>query len=912
MFRRTKIGCAVATALTAATGPVHAQLEEIVVTATKRQASMQDVAVAIQALTGDNLEELGVSNFDEYVEYLPNVVQAARAPGQSEIYIRGAATEQSNLTVSSVQGSAPSVALYQDEQPVSFGARNLDVYATDLERIEVLPGPQGTLFGSSSQSGTVRLITNKPRIDEFEAGFDTDFGSTKDGESSTSVQAYINLPLTEKLAVRVAGYTDSMGGWIDNIEGTYDTNIEVMNRNQIFGAAVCTGNPAMDAASCGGVRATTVSAENSGLVEDNFNDATYRGARVGARYDFNDDWGLLVQHTSQTLETEGVWDYDPHLAGEQSVQRFAPAENQDQFGLTTWTLNGRIANLDLVYTGGFLDRDVESIIDYTTYTNGGGYQVYYICAGGSYTAQTQCFDPTKRYKDNTDNTRTSHEFRVSTDPDKRWRVTAGVFFDDSETNSEGQFQYDGAVDAGFNVSAAPGTLNGVAVEGVNNPFGRGPTTIFVNDFTRTEEQFAIFGEFGFDITDSVRATIGARNYDLDFELAGSTGSSFGCKGATTPCDGTGFDNRVSQRLEALGAFATNGTPIDDTLLNGISPAAVTLIEQGFANGTFNLEGLGADGVANQDDTIIRASLDWRPTDDVMLFATYSEGFRPQTVNRNAGSPAGNQTGVFQGFLVPAVADTDELENFEIGIKGDFLDRRLRLNATAYFSEITNLQTTRFDPSNVAFLVFIENVGDAEVNGLDADFQWAATDNLTISGAASFVDSELTRLDPQLVGVAVPVGSELPYTAEFSGNLRARYDFEMPGFDARGYVRGGITYTGDRKAGVVGNAFFAEDVTRDVFGVSGTGLQIEAEGGSFGNLIDPSTGQTFLNGRYVQESYSLLNLAVGVQKDSWSAELYINNVADENAQIFITTQDYHPKVTTNRPRTIGLRFSYDFE
>ena len=194
MFRRTKVGCAVATALTAATsGTAHAQLEEIVVTATKRAASMQDVAVAVTALTGDSIEQLGVTNFDEYVQYLPNVVQAGRAPGQSEIYIRGAATEQSAVTVSSVQGSAPSVALYQDEQPVSFGGRNLDVYTTDLARIEVLPGPQGTLFGSSSQSGTVRLISNKPSTDAFEAGFDTSFSSTKDGESSTSVEAYLNL-----------------------------------------------------------------------------------------------------------------------------------------------------------------------------------------------------------------------------------------------------------------------------------------------------------------------------------------------------------------------------------------------------------------------------------------------------------------------------------------------------------------------------------------------------------------------------------------------------------------------------------------------------------------------------------------------------------------------------------------------
>ncbi len=173
-----------------ASGLVHAQmLEEVLVTATKRSESMQDIPVAIQAMTGDTMSELGVATFDEYVQFLPNVTMQGRGPGRSEIYIRGAATEQSKNSVSSVQGSAPQVALYVDEQPVAFGGRNLDVYAADLARVEVLPGPQGTLFGASSQSGTVRLITNKPVQGEFEMGFDASFGNTSGGEISTSGEA---------------------------------------------------------------------------------------------------------------------------------------------------------------------------------------------------------------------------------------------------------------------------------------------------------------------------------------------------------------------------------------------------------------------------------------------------------------------------------------------------------------------------------------------------------------------------------------------------------------------------------------------------------------------------------------------------------------------------------------------------
>ncbi len=941
--RRHVLSAAIAAALAGSGAAAHAQqaIEEIVVTATKRAEPMQDIPVSIQAMTGESLDNLGVATFNEYVDFLPNVVMSGRGPGQSVIYIRGASTEQSAITLTSVQASAPSVALYVDEQPVSFAGRNLDVYATDLERIEVLPGPQGTLFGASSQSGTIRLITNKPVTGFFEAGFDTSIGTTKGGEMSTSVEAYLNLPLAEKLAVRIAAYTDSAGGWIDNVPGTYAADIEVLNRNQISPAAhVCTGNPAVDGpisgTDCGGVRATVHVADNSHLVEDDFNDATYRGARLGALYEVNDDWSVLVQHTMQTLKTEGVFEYDPYIDGEESVNLFNPTRNQDEFGLTTWTVNGRLAELDLVYTGGFLDRDVFYQQDYSGYTNGGGYQAYYICTGG-YSSFDECFDPVKQYLGNTTNERFTNEIRLSTNPENRWRATAGVFIDESESTSDGQFQYFGTVDAGFNHAQAPGTITDPpnspptqgnivsTVEGVTNPFSRGPATTFINNFTREESQIAFFGEFAFDITDQLTASIGARSYDLDYEFTGSTGSSFGCKGAATPCDGQAFDNRVSERLEAIGSYAETG---DTTQLDAFFGAATSqLIQQGIADGTFFVEGLDSQGVINQDDTIWRATLNYHASEDVMVFGAWSQGFRPQTSNRNAGQPSANQTGVYEGYLVPAIGRTDELENYEIGIKSDFFDGLVRLNATAYHSEITDLQISRFDPANVAFLVFIENAGDAEIDGLDADFQWNATDNLTIFGAASFVDNELTRINSQLVDIVVPEGSRLPWTPEFSGNLRARYDFTLPDFEADAYVRGSITYTGDSRAMSTCNAYQIEDNTTQVFG-NRSSLNIVEEGGFCGtpltgddlaSVVDPSfvgvddNGDTrFIAARYEQEAYTLVNLAFGVHKDLWNAELFVDNIFDERAQVAINAADYSPSVVTNRPLTVGLRFSFDYE
>ena len=778
------------------TGVAQAQLEEIVVTATKRAESSQDIPVAIQAITGDSLTELGITTFDEYVQYLPNVVQQSRGPGRSEIYIRGVATEQSNNTVSSVQGSAPAVALYVDEQVVAFGGRNLDFYAADLERVEVLPGPQGTLFGASSQSGTVRLITNKPSTEGFSGKVSAGYSFTTGGDPSTDIEATLNVPLSDTVAIRGTVYSDTQGGWIDNAPTAFDNSdrelINVINRNQISGAAAILPD------------AQLPETTNTAVVEDDWNDAQYQGARLGISWDINDNWNALLQHTTQDLETEGSFEYAPTTGTVDQSQSFSPDRNNDNFDLTTWTLTGRIGALDVLYTGGFLSRDVDSVIDYTTYSFGGGYQVYYISTGG-YSTGSQVFDYTKQFVETTQSERTSHEIRIQGEIGERFRFTAGGFFDDVETNSQGAFQYLGAVDAGFDVAVTPG--NGF-VAGVNDPTGRGATTIFINDFTRDEDQTAFFADVSFDITDRFTVSAGVRDYDLDFALTGSTGSSFGCKGvdpfslpaAGTPgattvaqvrpdgtlgCDGNAFDNNVTTRVQALGDGSIGAlTERFGSTGNTSGPA----LAEDIANGSLNVAGLNPNGVANQSDTIFRFTLDYKLSDDVLLFATFSEGFRPQTVNRNAGQASANQSGPFEGFRVTPVAETDELTNFEIGIKGDFFDNRLRLNATYYNSEIDNLQTTRFDPSNVAFLVFIENVGDAEVQGLDADFTWVPTDALTISGAFALVDSEITSLNEQLVGIAAPVGSELPFTADFSFNLRARYDFPLASFGADAFVQ----------------------------------------------------------------------------------------------------------------------------
>ena len=902
-MRKTQLSCAIvaalaSTSLAAQDTGAPAKLETIEVTATKRSESIQDVPVAVSALDGKALENLGIDNFQDYVEFLPNVVFQGTGPGQNEIYIRGAATTQSSITLSSVQALQPSVAFYLDEMPVSMAGRNLDIFATDVERVEVLPGPQGTLFGASSQAGTVRLITNKPDHSGFAAGFDTSISTTKGGDMSNTVEAYFNVTPTDNLALRVAAYNESQGGWIDNIEndpnnGGYIGSAVVIDRIS-GGALQAQGiDPAdMDARreinGFNRSEAAVVTPRNSEHVEDNFNDAVYSGARFGLSYIINEDWDLLVQHTEQTLDTEGVFAYDPTVEGESSAIRFQSDENSDEFGLTTWTLNGRLEKLDVVYTGGYLDREIDTLTDYTGYTNGGLFSAYYVCTHyetPDNPDDARCLDPSKYYKEDTTSTRLTHELRFSTTMDTPWQLTAGVFYDEQEVASVGQFKI-ASPEIFENLASSWNALAGD--RGINSDGGPfSPEISFVNDVTHTIEQIAVFGQLGYEITDTVTATVGARWYQIDDIY----------RGATSTRD-------VTSRLEAYGQGVLDPAVYDGLGLDG--QGVVDAIQ----DGSLDIGLLGDDGVLTVDDTIFKFGLDWKVNENVLLFANYSEGFRPPVTNRLGGDAAANNTGAFADFRVPVYSTTDTLDNYEIGLKGDFLDGILRVNATGYYSEISDLQTSRFDPTNISFLVFTDNVGDAEVKGIDADITWLASDNLIINAAFSVLDTELVSINSELEGIAAGVGSKLPYSADFSGNISARYFFELDG-GKEGFVNASLTYTGDRLAGMVMNAYAMEDATRLIYG-TGSGLKIEDEGEVFNGATYPGAdGETIRGGRYIQESYVIGNVSVGMSYESWKVEAFIDNVFDKSAILNIDTQQFTPKVVTNRPRTIGLRFSYDY-
>lgn len=939
-WHRTRLSLAVSAAVVAAHGSAQSSpamaraIETVTVTATKRAESAQDIAVPVQAVTGETLRELRTETFDQYAKFLPNVLESGNGPGKKDIYIRGSATEQPGVSTSTEQGSAPSVALYIDEQPVSFGGRNLDIYAVDIERIEVLAGPQGTLFGASSQSGNLRLITRKPDPLAFDAGFNSRYSVTAGGAPSAAVDGFANLPVSDALALRAVVYSDTQGGWVDNVPATFTPSAEVVDRNSTgYGPLVADAD-------------SVQSARNDGLVQSDWNEANYRGARLSASYDLTDDWDLLLQHMAQTLRAEGSFLVDPSLSQANASATFTPDVNRDEFGLTTWTLSGRMASLDVIYTGGNMRRAVDSVVDYTHYNAGGGYVSYYLCSGNLYDATdpNNCYDPTKQYTDYTRSYRTTHELRIATDAARRWRVLGGIYLNDMTAHHVGDYSAASLTDAFSehisnynNDNSGDGFLVGnVALQtpGVNTSTPRAPDVSYLNDFTRTEEETAVFAEVALDLNEQWSVSLSGRRYDLSSGLQGATNFAFGCRYGIGPnseatadgrCNPVDFANNVTLRLQLLGQYAATG---DDNLIlsarspNGEDGTPRDMFRGGGSNegtlaaiksGELSLAGLQPDGSINETDTILHATLSWRPTNDLLLFATFAEGYRPATLNRNAGQLANRQVGVFENYAVPPVALTDHLYNYELGFKGDFANGLARVNATVYQSNIDDLQLIRYDSINVAFNYFMENVGDARARGLEVDFAWLPTAALTISGAFSMLDTELTRLNPQLHGIAVPVGAELPLAPRFAGNLRLRYDFAVDALGTDAYVLASALHRGSTLSGMVGKAEFMEDTLWQQTGQR-SGLQMHLEGGTYGSIeIPDGDGRRLpVNSRYVNPAATTFNIAVGLTGNGWGMELFLDNAGNERAPVAQVGGRYLPVVTERRPRTLGLRLFYNVE
>ena len=855
----------------------NGQLEEVVVTATRRSENLQNVPISIQALTGDTLSKLNVATIDDFVKYTPNVSTANIGPGQGNLYMRGLSVGALGTQGEGSVGGFPNVAVYLDEQSASLPGRNLDIYAADIERVEVLEGPQGTLFGAGAQAGVLRFITNKPKLNVTEGNLNAGYGTTAHGTDNSNFDATLNLPLIpDTLAVRAVIYSDSRGGYIDNVPSTFTRK---PSDTGIIGYA-------------GGVVPTNSAVINNyDITAKDINPVNYKGLRISGLYKINEDWDVLLAHSRQTVDAQGVFYQMPTGSEGQAlnpleVTLFNPSYNRDKYSNTAWTVNGKLSDLKLVYTGAYLTRHVDQIQDYTNYSRGVN-GVYYQCAGYSnyknYNKKTgvgvqpgsgTCYTPSATWHDTESNTNFSQEMRLSTPDDWRVRGLAGVFYQKQEIHDDTEWLYrtvptcaptPKGADVGCFLPIQP--FAGASGNDLNV---RNSHVGFFDDFQRTLKQAAAFASVDAElIPKTLTLTLGTRYYNIKNQMLGNNVGSFFCKA------GGLYGFNIPGYTAALGAPATT------TFGPCASPYGTNLNTQTPNHNT-------AKGFKS------RANISWKLTPEAMIYATWSQGFRPGGFNRGISCHLADANGVKQ-WCVPIEYQSDDLTNLELGWKTELLDHHLQFNGSVYQETWKNVQTGIFRPADLGNLTIGLNGPDYRVRGIEMQLIARVTTGLTVQGSVSWNKSELTN-SPYLIAnnpallTADPVknpgsaaefgrpitsivnpygapGTPLANSPPFQGNIRARYEFSLSNY----------------------NAFWQ------------IGVQHSAH----------SYSSATTSNRFDQPNWTTVDASLGVSKDAWRIELVGQNLTDENKSLFTTAAQFVRAETPMRPRTLGLQIGYKF-
>jgi len=526
-LRHAPIAAAIISALPRAHAQedTSAQLQEVTVTAQKRTENLQTVPLSITALDTQDLEDLRVTHFDDYMKFLPSVNfqstaggGGASGPGFERVFMRGvSAGDNANHS-----GPLPTVGVYLDEQPITTIEGALDLHIYDVQRVEALAGPQGTLYGASSEAGTVRIITNKPDPHAFSAGYDLQGDATR-GQAGYVAEGFVNVPLSENAAVRLVGWSERDAPYIDNVPGhfTYPT------------ADLCLANTKPAPAGC--VSSPT-------LAEQRFNPVQTNGARAALKVDLDEHWTVSPSLIAQKTDAHGLFAEDPAL-GDLEVSRYYPDTLSDKWWQAALTVEGKFAIFDVTYAGAFLHRDDRTSADYTDYSyfydtqyGSGAAFAEPPYGSGPYYDSSQYILGVDGYRN------TSHELRFTSPQDKPLRFIGGLFYERQQHNILQNYQ----------VNDLP----------IDRSVPGWPHAIWLTDQVRVDRDEAVFGELSYDIVKPLTATVGWRLFHYQNSIEGFYGygpnnifgSSTGtCLGPSTvkgaPCDDV--NNSVSR---------TNSTP----------------------------------------------------------------------------------------------------------------------------------------------------------------------------------------------------------------------------------------------------------------------------------------------------------------------------------------------------------------
>jgi outer membrane receptor protein involved in Fe transport len=602
-----------------------ARLEEIIVTATKREENMQDLPQSIQAFSTEDIKTLGFSNMREYKKAIPSLSTVQNSPGRSEVVFRGVSTGSGEWRTDS------GTAVYLGDIPMTSATQAVDPRLVDIQRVEALPGPQGTLFGSSSQSGALRIIPNKPDHSSAYGEINTGFSTINKGDKSHYVEAYANTPIIDdKLTIRTVVFDSKDGGYIDNVFGT-----------NIFSDD-----------------------DNSDVVEKDFNEWDQKGARVTALWSVNDSWDVSLMVMQQDQHSQGDWMSDPGAPGldDLEIVRFHKDDRRDKWWISALNVTGDLGFAELSVTSSYLDREItyefdanidgqiraQSVVTYGTY-------IYYnVLYDTGFQPETYVNDQTAE--------RHTHEIRLSSLGDSRLKWMVGAFYEKTED------YWDYVFARVENLDSTPfGAYWGLAYE----TYLPNTDDWYTEEYNSKTEQKAVFGEMSYGLTDKLTATIGARWFEYER-------------------DRTEFKEWP------------RGNPYDTDIYEG-----------------------------DDSDTLYKFAVNYDITDDQMIYALYSEGFRLGGANSKK-NPASR---------MPDRYENDSLINKEVGLKSQWLDNRLQLNASFYTMEWDDIQRGITDPDDWSANATI-NMGDAELSGTEISATFIVSERLSLDASYATNDSEL--------------------------------------------------------------------------------------------------------------------------------------------------------------------------
>ena len=492
-----------ATSLVAATVAESDALTEVLVTAQKREQNLQSVPISIQVLTGDKLEELRSKNFADYIQYLPSVSYTTGSvglPGNTSAVFRGVATDGGLIA----SGTLPTVGYYLDEQPITSILGSVDIHLYDIARIEALAGPQGTLYGASSQAGTLRIISNRPDANKFSAGYDINANQILKGGPGGSVEGFVNMPIVPgSIALRAVGWYERTGGYIDN-----------MLRSRKF-------------------KTSGITQTNTSLVGNDLNSVDTYGLRAQLGIDLSDNWTVTPSVIAQRSAWDGTFRSDDSKVGELKVGHYFPEFGNDHWYQAGLTVTGKVSNFDVTYAGYYMNRKRLEHNDYSDY----GFYYDAVAGSGAYVVDNagRLIDPSQLNVNRDDSNKLSHELRIATPQGNRVRAIGGLFLQRQYELTENDY-------------LTTGFANNLSVPGR-------PGQVWLTKEARVDRDKALFGQVEFDLTDQFAMTAGVRAYRFDNTLVGFYG-------VNTTFFGTGVRQCIGPKVGPynLGAAVVEGTP----------------------------------------------------------------------------------------------------------------------------------------------------------------------------------------------------------------------------------------------------------------------------------------------------------------------------------------------------------------